>query len=98
MSRALVQSILSLFLVYLFFLSIPFSYLSLPIILCLSVYAFQFMPFSLCLSVSVCQFLPVSPCLSVNLKLFLVKKLAGVDGAKYSYQNNHIGWVARYEA
>ena len=83
MSRALVQSILSLFLVYLFFLSVS-AYYSLSI--------------SLCLSVSVCQFLPVSPCLSVNLKLFLVKKLAGVDGAKYSYQNNHIGWVARYEA
>ena len=40
----------------------------------------------------------ISLCLSVNLQLFLVKKLACVDGAKYSYQNNHIGWIARYEA
>ena len=40
----------------------------------------------------------ISLCLSVNLQLFLVKKLACVDGAKYSYQNNHIGWIARYKA
>ena len=46
-----------------------------------------------CLSVSAYPSLLIRLFLSVSLQLFLVKKLACVDGAKYSYQNNHIGWV-----
>lgn len=64
----------------------------------LSVPAYPSLLIRLCLSASSYQSLLISLFLSVSLQLFLVKKLACVDGAKYSYQNNHIGWIARYKA